>query len=315
MPVELDRLFTDLDFEKLRLQRPSKFIFFCGGKISDSSNDASSMRHYLLRQRKIARRLKADVILAEAANQLYRDTDYHDLITFEEDIAKISAMVLVIAESAGSLAELGAFASNDITRQSLTIIMQEEFADAESFIRFGPVQRIKKDDDERVGFYPWKTNQKGNLIKGSAEPHVKAIVDFINAGLKRIPATFLYSSAPTIRDFIVVYWVIFLSLAIPLGKLTAFLATILPGETAATVRRKLYCMQLAGWIKVKPYSGTDYYYVTREEDPFKYAFKPGVVEKDTARRKSDVALSIKGELSLPKHVREVALKTRGGKAK
>jgi hypothetical protein len=236
------------------------------------------------------------------------------LITFEEDIANISAMVLVIAESAGSLAELGAFASNDVTKNSLTIIMQEEFADAESFIRFGPVQRIKTDDDARVGFYPWKINGKGNLIKGSAEPHVKAIVDFINAGLKRIPSTFLFSSTPPIQSFIIIYWIAYLSLAIPLGKLTSFLTNIVPGETAATVRRKLYCMQLAGWIRVLHYSGTDYYYVTHERDPFKYAFKSGVAkaEKDTVRRKSDVAAAVKKELSLPKHVREVASKARGG---
>jgi hypothetical protein len=280
--------------------------------MSPIDNDASSMRHYLLRQRKITKRLKANVILAEEANQLYRDTDYHDLITFEEDIAKISAMVLVIAESAGSLAELGAFASNDETKNSLTIIMQEKYADAESFIRFGPVQRIKKDDDARVGFFPWEINGKGNLKKGSAEPHVKPIVDFINAGLKRIPATFLYSSVRTIQPFIIIYWIVYLSLAIPLGKLTTFLSNIIPDETLATVRRRLYCMQLAGWIKVKHYSGTDYYYATSDEDPFKYAFKPGVVEKDTARRKSDVAAEIKKELSLQKHVREVALAARGG---
>ena len=59
------------------------------------------MRHYLLNERKIGRRLKADIVLAETANQLYRDTAYKDLITFEEDIAKISALVLVIAESSG----------------------------------------------------------------------------------------------------------------------------------------------------------------------------------------------------------------------
>jgi len=282
--------------------------------MSPIDNDASSMRHYLLRQRKIGKRLKANVILAEEANQLYRDTDYHDLITFEEDIAKISAMVLVIAESAGSLAELGAFASNDETKNSLTILMQEKYADSESFIRFGPVQRIKKDDDERVGFFPWEINGKGNLIKGSAEPHVKPIVDFINAGLKRITSTFLYSSIPTIQPFIIIYWIVYLSLAIPLGKLTTFLANIIPQETTATVRRKLYCMKLAGWIKVKHYSGTDYYYVTGDTDPLKYAFKPGVVKKDmdTARRKSDVAAAIKKELSLHRHVRQVALAARGG---
>lgn len=78
------------------------------------------------------------------------------------------------------------------------------------------------------------------------------------------------------------------------------------------MRRKLYCMQLAGWVKVKHYSGTDYYYAMSDQDPLKYAFKPGVTEKDTVRRKSDVAAEIRKELSLQRHVKEVALAARGG---
>src|SRR6187399_1354071 len=98
-------------------------------------------------------------------------------------------MVLVVAESEGSLAELGAFASLNVTRTSLTIIIQEMFANSESFIRFGPVERIKRDDNTRVGFYPWRTNKKRNLIKASARDHVKHIVDFINAGVNKVPTT------------------------------------------------------------------------------------------------------------------------------
>lgn len=310
MVSELNYLYRDLDLGRLRVQRPSKFIFFCGGRLSSADKDACSMRHYLLNQRKIGKRLLADVLLAEKANQLYRDTDYHDLITFEEDIARISAMILVVAESAGSLAELGAFASNTTTRPTLTIIMQGEYAKAESFIRFGPVERIKKDDDSRVGFYPWKTNGRGNLIKSSARPHVREIIDFINAGVKRSPSSSLLSAAPEIQEFIIVYWVVYLSHAIPLGKLTSYISEILPTETTHSLRRKLYCMQLAGWIESISYSSTDYYFVTAAEDPFKYSFKSGVAVNDSVRRKTDVVTAIQRDLSLPRHVREVALRSR-----
>jgi hypothetical protein len=268
LSIELTTLFNDLDRTKLRVRPPSKFIFFCGGRLSGQEKAASSLRHYLLNDRKIAKRLNADVILAEKANQLYRDTDYHDLITFEEDIARISAMVLVVAESEGSLAELGAFASNGVTRSSLTIIIQEIFAASESFIRFGPVERIKRDDGARVGFYPWRTNKKKNLIKASARQHVRQIVNFINSGIHKVPATFLYRSRADIEAFIVIYWIIYLSRAITLGKLAQFTSLLIGSQTPDSVRRMLYCMRLAGWIDVSPYSGQDYYYVLKDVDPF-----------------------------------------------
>jgi hypothetical protein len=68
-----------------------------------------SLRDCLWRVCLLSRRLKGEVVLAEKANQLYRETKYTDLISFEEDIARIASLVLVIAESPGSLAELGAF--------------------------------------------------------------------------------------------------------------------------------------------------------------------------------------------------------------
>ena len=66
-------------------------------------------------------------MLAETANQLYRNSGYHDLISFEEDIAQLSASVVVITESAGSLAELGAFTANDRIRPHVSIVSQTEY--------------------------------------------------------------------------------------------------------------------------------------------------------------------------------------------
>lgn len=310
MPDFLDRFFDDLDREKLRVKRPSAFIFFCGGAIPENTRSASSLRHYLLENRGIGRRLKADIVLAEAANQLYRDTTYKDLITFEEDIAKISAMVLVIAESAGSLAELGAFASSETLSRSLTILMQEEYAESESFIRYGPVQRIRNDDQERVAFFPWRLNGNSKIIKSSASPHVGAIVSFINERLKKVPKTTKYSEDNEFTEFVLLYWVLYLSIAMPLGKLTSYITNIVNGLDDRAVRRKLYCMQLAGWVDKIHYSNLDYYYCRYDIDPLDYSFREGVNERDSVRRKADIAVKIQNDLSLPRHVRGAAAEQR-----
>ena len=105
--------------------------------------------------------LGAKIILAEVANRIYRDTSYHDLISFEEDIAKLVALIVVIAESPGSLAELGAFASISNIRSKLRVIVRQKHADEESFIRFGPIQRVRRDDEGFVDSF------LGELIVGT----------------------------------------------------------------------------------------------------------------------------------------------------
>jgi hypothetical protein len=126
---------------------------------------ACSLRHYLLNERKVGPRIHADIVLAEKATKLYRDTAYKDLISFEEDIACISAMVLLVAESAGSLAELGAFAALESIRRSLTVLIQTEHETQESFVRYGPIEKIKKEDEGRIGVFPWRLRKDRTLIK------------------------------------------------------------------------------------------------------------------------------------------------------
>lgn len=112
--------------------------------MSQIPSRAKSLRDYLCRVRKIEKHLPGSIVLAEEAVSLYRDTTYTDLITFEEDIARLSSLVLVIAESAGSLAELGAFSTNETIRQSLRVILQTSYENSESFVRYGPVRRVEK---------------------------------------------------------------------------------------------------------------------------------------------------------------------------
>jgi hypothetical protein len=128
-----------LNLSRLRLGPPRRFIFFCGGRIDLKSTRPLSLRDYLHREFVGAKAINdAKFVYAESATQLYRDSKYRDLIAFEEDIAQISDIVLIIGESAGSLTELGAFSMNNAIAPRLKIIIQDKYYDSESFIRYGP---------------------------------------------------------------------------------------------------------------------------------------------------------------------------------
>lgn len=311
LPPELKKLYDDIDFDSLRIRRPTKFLFFCGGAMSKDPKAAGSLRHYLFNEKRISKRLKASVVLAEAANQLYRDTAYGDLISFEEDIARISALILVIAESAGSLAELGAFASIDIIRNSLAVLIRTDHYEAESFVRYGPVERLRRENSLRVGVYPWRTRGNNSLIKATASPHVANIISFVNGIINSVPNENLFRIDEGFQQFAFILWSLHISTALSISDLTACVHLRDPNASQNDVKNKLFCMQLAGWVKSYTYENKTYWYNTHDADPFsRYSFKPNTAQgdKDTTRRKSDVTLALRKSLKIPRHVLEVATK-------
>jgi hypothetical protein len=308
---ELVAFFADLDFEKLRINRPSKFVFLCGGQTIGSARSSLSLRDYIYRTKKLQKRVNANVLLAEKAIQIYRETDYSDLISFEEDIATISSVVLLIAESAGSLTELGAFSTNATIRKSLRVIAQQKYAKAESFIRYGPIERIIKAGNRNfVGYYPWRVTPAGRFVRASARLHYDEIQKFITDHLDAVPDSELYRLHTERQPFYVIYWIIYLSLAISVSDLYACAILLMPKIGIPEIRNKLYCMELAGWISRTSYSGKDYFFVLHEHDPFDYAFRSTVSDRDSTRRKFIVAEALSKESTVPSHVRKSAREAR-----
>lgn len=250
------------------------------------------------------------VVLAEEATQLYRDTSYSDLITFEEDIARIAAIVLVIAESAGALAELGAFTTNDTIRGALRVVLPSHHEVAESFVRYGPVQRVKNEGRDKLGIYPWKMHANGTLNVSSARPHYKEIVSFINGHIDGVPKSSLYQNLGPSALFYVIYWVIHQSMAITPKTLTDTVQGIIPDATASDIRNKIYCMQLAKWIHRVPYSGKDYFFALHDDEPFDYVYLPKTVETSTVRRKLIIKDGLRKIETIPSFVMRRAAEAR-----
>ena len=313
MAESVEDLLGCVDLDELRFKWPSAFIFFCGGSSSDVANDAVSLRHYLLKERKIEARLDGKVILAEAANQLYRDSSYTDLITYEEDIAKISRVILLIAESAGSLAELGAFSSSEQIKKKLSVLMQQKYFDAESFVRFGPIERLQKEDEGRVAFFPWRVNGRGRVIKASIKDHVSEIVRFINEKISDVPDTFQFGlpSNKESRDFALVLWMTGVAQAITADRLSHYAGILGHPITRARVLDCFYCMKLAGWMDLCPYSSSTYLIRKSTLDVVdRFAFKADAKFKDVSRWTALTQAAIKKETGLSQPLLRTVMEMR-----
>jgi hypothetical protein len=85
---------------------------------------------------------------------------------------------------------------------------------------------------------------------------------------------------------------------------------LLSGFSRKEIRNKIYCLQIAGWVSSEAYSGKDYFFVNYDIDPIIYTFKDGVVEKDSVRRKADIAVALTKLENAPKHIRGIAANRR-----
>jgi hypothetical protein len=114
--------------------------------------------------------------LAEDATRSF-DTRSHfkDLVELEENIADISALILLIVESPGSIAELGAFTFVERLRRKVAVVLETRFDRGPSFIHDGPLALL---EDERKYVYPWLNDENpAQLITSDAEEAIRDILD------------------------------------------------------------------------------------------------------------------------------------------
>jgi hypothetical protein len=116
-------------------------VFLCGAGVkSDKSVRAEIDK--LLRDWRFFYRY--DIVYPEEIfDELLFGQNHQDLLTLESILAdSVDAIVLVI-ESYGAVAELGAFASSDRLRGKLVCVVDGKHKKAKSFINYGPLRLLK----------------------------------------------------------------------------------------------------------------------------------------------------------------------------
>ena len=127
--------------EKIFLDRLPIRAFICGG--SKKSHVRQKFIDYITRKKL----LNNWVVVAEDLKKLWDKNlsstgtngklscVHENLLYFEKDIAKLSKVIPIFAESPGSLVELGAFFENKDLKKRLLVIIKKEYVSEESFIK------------------------------------------------------------------------------------------------------------------------------------------------------------------------------------
>ena len=125
---------------KSNSERPEKKVFLCGG-IGEGS-----IRSHL---DKYLREHKLPVFRAEDVIDWRNSSVFQgDLLELEKYIAALSGVIVLISESAGSIAELGSFVNDKEIRKKLLVIIESQYRKKPSFISDGLLANLSQETCE-----------------------------------------------------------------------------------------------------------------------------------------------------------------------
>jgi hypothetical protein len=136
-----ERIVSSLSPDHYRFRRISPVIFICGGS---NSKPRDTLRNYLRKQKK-----ELQIFYAERVWELISANPGLGALKMESDLAALSDLVVIIVESPGTFAELGAFSHVEALRKKLLPIVDLQYKGANSFINTGPIRWIDEESDFR----------------------------------------------------------------------------------------------------------------------------------------------------------------------
>lgn len=124
---------------KTRKERPSDIIFLCGG------NGTQSIRFHLEKYlKKSLLVFKAEEVIDWKNSAIFQG----DLLELEKYIAALAGIIVLIPESAGSIAELGSFVNDKEIRKKLLVVIERKYRRSSSFICDGLLANLAQEPSE-----------------------------------------------------------------------------------------------------------------------------------------------------------------------
>lgn len=151
-------------------------IFLCGAAITDTSTIRHKLKEALSDW---WNSYKYDLVFPEDIfDELLYSRKGKDLLSLENLLADNIDTILIIPESPGSFAELGAFANVAKLREKIVCILDEKYKKNKSFINQGPIKLIKKTnkhgvvyiDPKNLGKYIKNIHAAINQVRKDGEP-------------------------------------------------------------------------------------------------------------------------------------------------
>ncbi len=246
-------------------------IFLCGGQLASNDEPPKSLRdrvHRLLKQNDHA--LLKHIVLAEAFTDWFGpsiDTGYKDLISFENDLATLAGLIVLIVESAGALAELGAFCQLQPLADRLHVILHYTYASNRSFIVMGPVRYLESHYNNGAYVYDWPKDS--SQADKSASDTLNEIIDDIADRFGQLPQTEAFRGDNQGHRMLLICDLLHFFIALKESEIHYFFSRLLPDPplTESRLSQMLFVLQCKNLVKRKQYRNHVCYVFCGEASP------------------------------------------------
>ncbi|MFT6423008.1 MAG: hypothetical protein ACJA2K_001745 [Thalassolituus sp.] len=260
-----DSVLDSINIAKTRvaINAECKIVLLFGGKFLASLE--GSAKHPSIRSLiKSYSKLAFEVFLPEEIQEWNEDAIYQNLVDYEKDLAGICNLLVIIPESAGSIAELGMF-SQLVDHIDRVIIVSSVEYDEKSFLDVGLYRYLRRNRLESVKKYPLP---KTPYIDGVVveEDVLSDIVSDIEDELKLCVKTELFRSADTQHIFAAIYHFLKIFVILKLSEIKKYLYSIGVDIDRNSLNSKLFLMKRFGLVLDESYSTTAYYFLNKKND-------------------------------------------------
>jgi hypothetical protein len=278
-----------MDPGSLRVHAPSSVVFLCGGAIDPKLSTPVVLRDAFLRVAKISAP-KYTIILAEDAKPLVADAGYDNLLRFESDIAQVVGQILLFVESAGSLAELGAFAALETVSPRLLVVLDEFHYNQGSFVKQGPLRylEIKEGEESIIALDRMHVgiDADGKITGLNMSNFASAVLPALDKRLSKLPKFEKFDVENAGHAILLIVGLCQELGAITQSEIREFLKSF--GVKDLRFNNFVYCAELLQWIR-KVRKGNNIYYVAQiSEAALDYQFNKNVTSRDKIRWRADI---------------------------
>jgi hypothetical protein len=262
-PSWLSRIAIDkcrIEFSK------TPMVLLCGGYVphkeraEDADPSIKSLRHALANSHP-----QFEIFRPEEITSWQEDGVFKNLMDYEEDLASICSLVVIVIESHGSIAELGAFSQFEHLRQKLIAIRSSKYQDAPSFINLGLLRHLKGRKDSSVKTFPWEIDRPESITSELLHD----ITSDIELELDELKGSEVFRTNYKSHWLVVVCEIINMFSALKEGEILQYLQSLQGISSPTTkdqLKQKLFLLEKFRIIKKIEYSDSAFY--IRTDEPF-----------------------------------------------
>lgn len=277
------KILKSISTEKSRVHLAPQLIFLCGGDVDVRATTNHSIRNMFMNQSAPLASKSIQFVLAEN----FKDwkEGYSSLSDFENDIAYLSAKVVVIPETAGSLTELGLFFGNQAIRKKMTVVLNTPHHESESFIKFGILTPLETNNQKSVLPYQIDYSNIDTVEKSEIDEAISDIIEECES----LDKTSLFSADNRGHHLFLIYQLIDLFYALTISELDAYISSLGLETDKKSLKSSLYILQRFDLIFSRK-RGHTYFYCANPNAEKRISFKNLDVQKkfDYPARKLEI---------------------------